>query len=265
MKIVIIGAGNLSYHLSVRLHQHKEIELLVVNHKKNTVLKKLSSLNIATQSCFNSIPNDADAYIIAIKDHYIKNITQLLHSKISTKKSTFIHTSGATDSTVLSMFKNYGVIYPLYSFLHTEENITWDNIPIYTIANNTTAKNTIHKISNYLNPHSVLKVNDKTKLQIHLLAVFGNNFINALLQATYEISKKNIHLYQNNFNLILQTIQKARNKNQKNIQTGPAVRFDKSSIEKHLLYLSRYPEIKKLYQCLSSYIQKNIAHEKHKK
>lgn len=264
MKIVITGAGNVGYHLAKRFNQYREINLLVINHMQNKVLEKLSNLGISTQHNFDSIPLDADAYIITVKDEYIKNTATLLKNKVS-ENSTVIHTSGAIESDVLQVFKNYGVIYPLHSFLHTEENLNWKNIPVYTIANNTTSANIIQKISKYLNPNNITEIDDKTKLQIHLLAVFGNNFINALLQCMYVLSQKNINLYQNNFNLILQTIERAKHKNPKELQTGPAVRFDNNSIEKHLLYLSEYPEIKKIYQCLTDYIQNNIANEQTKK
>lgn len=264
MKIFILGAGNVGYHLARKLYQYKELKVWVMNYRPNKVLEELAGMNITVLSNYDAIPVDGDVYIIAVKDQYIRSIAELLKGKVS-QNAVIVHTSGATESTILQGFANYGVIYPLHSFLYTEKNIDWINIPIYLVANHSHSMSIIRKVAAYLNSDNTSPIDDTTKLQIHLLAVLGNNFINALLHAMYVISEKNIDLYRNNFHLIVQTIERARHHHPAKFQTGPAIRFDTESIEKHLQYLSSHPEIKQIYQCLTHYIQNNIAHESDKR
>lgn len=61
--------------------------------------------------------------------------------------------------------------------------------------------------------------------------------------------------------LILETIAKAIELGPENSQTGPAVRYDLNTIEKHLELLSFSPELKSMYDLITksiiSYYKKN--------
>lgn len=273
MKIVVIGAGNLSYHLAKRLvhssEKGKTYPLYVVNHRDNFILQDLKNKGIECMVGLDNVPTNADTYIICVKDEHIREVALKLSNKIH-QKAVVIHTSGAIETAILNIFENYGVIYPLYSFTYLEKEMEWKKIPVYYIGNNEYSNNMIRNIAGILGSDSIHKIDDTRKLSIHLLAVLANNFTNALLHSIYTLSKKDkahqdILLYKDIFHLILQTIQRTENQNPAFLQTGPAIRLDKKTIEKHLRYLNDYPEMKAVYLSFTDYIQKIIANEVRKK
>lgn len=260
-KLVIVGAGNLGYHLALRLHQF--FNLSVINHRHNDITEELSNLKIPTIIDINNLPDDADVYIFCVKDHLIKDLTHSLFNKISAS-SVVLHTSGAVDSIILNHFSNFGVLYPLYSFTVSDKSLNWNNIPLFIIANNSYTQQTIKEIANHLNPDLIHFVDDATKLHLHLLAVMSNNFTNALLHSVYSICHKKNNLqqfYPYFIQFAISTIQRTHQKNPALFQTGPAIRQDHSSIEKHLQVLNEFPEIKNLYLAFNHYIQNCINNE----
>ena len=82
---------------------------------------------------------------------------------------------------------------------------------------------------------------------LHLAAVFVNNFTNHMLVQGREIALKAGFSFEILSPLIQETIAKALELGPENSQTGPAVRNDKNTIEKHLELLSFSPELPRIY------------------
>jgi predicted short-subunit dehydrogenase-like oxidoreductase (DUF2520 family) len=82
---------------------------------------------------------------------------------------------------------------------------------------------------------------------LHLAAVFVSNFTNHMLTEGKEIAVKAGFSFEILEPLIKETIQKAIDSGPENSQTGPAVRNDKNTIEKHLELLSFSPDLQKIY------------------
>jgi len=263
MKIVIIGAGKVGYHLAKQL-ENKAEELIIVNRRENEVTTKLQKEKLKIVIGIENIPKDKDVYILAVKDSVIPEVSNQLKD-IMLADSLIVHTSGAIESIVLKSFKNYGVVYPLYSFTFSEQKIDWNKIPIFYVPNNDTTDKKIYTICSKLNQQLTFKINDDQKLKIHLLAVLANNFTNALAHSIYQLSQpkdiKELNLMPLMMSFAIQTLQRIQNQSPAVLQTGPAVRKDTVSIEKHLNLLNNYPDIKELYQCFTTYIQNTIANE----
>jgi len=263
MKVVIIGAGKVGYHLAKQL-ENKVDELTIVNHQENEVTTKLQKEKFNIVIGIENTPKDKDIYILAVKDSVISSVANQLKD-IILADSLVVHTSGAIESSVLKAFNNYGVIYPLYSFTLSEPKIDWNKIPIFYISNNATTDKKIYSICFKLNHSFIFKITDEQKLKIHLLAVFANNFTNALAHSIYQLSQseeiKDLNLMPLMMSFAIQTLQRIQHQSPSVLQTGPAVRKDFVSIEKHLILLNNYPDIKELYQCFTTYIQNIIANE----
>ncbi|GAB4201974.1 MAG: DUF2520 domain-containing protein [Bacteroidia bacterium] len=261
--IVIIGAGNVGYHLAVGLckgYAQGSVRIQVVNRRDNAVTKKLEEKNIPVKIGLGDIPANADVYVICTKDDAIPEVAEILADKVS-EKSVVVHTSGAADSDVLKGFKNHGVLYPLYSFVYTEY-ADWSKILLFIVANNTYSVDTVQELAKNLHPQGYYIIDDKFKLHIHLLAVMSNNFVNALMYAIYHLSKElpdEFNIYEVMKDFSVQTIERMKHYNPADYQTGPAIRFDEKTIQKHLQYLNQYPEIKQLYLSFTQYIQTAIT------
>jgi predicted short-subunit dehydrogenase-like oxidoreductase (DUF2520 family) len=83
---------------------------------------------------------------------------------------------------------------------------------------------------------------------LHLAAVFVNNFTNHMLRTGKEIASMAGFSFEVLEPLVNETISKALDIGPENSQTGPAVRNDLNTIEKHLDLLSFSPEMQDMYR-----------------
>lgn len=98
------------------------------------------------------------------------------------------------------------------------------------------------------------QINSKQRKQLHLAAVYMNNFVNHCYSKAGEIMKDaamDRHLLDA---LMRETLEKAIDLSPENAQTGPAVRNDSKTIEKHLQMLDK--EDQEMYQSITKSIQK---------
>jgi hypothetical protein len=93
---------------------------------------------------------------------------------------------------------------------------------------------------------------------MHLAAVFCNNFVNHI----YVLMKEYCNKEGLDFNLLLPLIHETANRlnimDPLEAQTGPALRKDAETIEKHLPILDSYPSLKILYQSITQSIQQHV-------
>ena len=101
---------------------------------------------------------------------------------------------------------------------------------------------------------NVHAINSHQRKALHVAAVFVNNFTNYLYQLGNEICIENHVPFDILKPLILETAEKLLTLSPKEAQTGPALRNDTKTIEKHLDFLEN-PEYKNLYQLLTQSIQ----------
>ena len=130
LNIVIIGIGNVAYHISQSFQSNKNVNLLqVFNHRNSKEAKQFSkyfSCDLATD--YKSIHGNADIYIIAVKDDAIAEVAKNLSSLML--KGIVVHTSGSVDVSILkTISKNIGVYYPLQTF-YKNATIDWKKTPI---------------------------------------------------------------------------------------------------------------------------------------
>ena len=101
---------------------------------------------------------------------------------------------------------------------------------------------------------TVSLITDEQRADLHVAAVFVNNFTNALFGVGKEIlDKKNIP-FELLTPLILETAKKVQEHPPKKMQTGPARRRDQETIQRHLNLLNNNSTFQKIYQQLSELI-----------
>ena len=93
------------------------------------------------------------------------------------------------------------------------------------------------------------------RLQLHLAAVFANNFVNAMFVEAYQLLPKlNAEQEDLLFPLMKQTVMKLEKVNPLNAQTGPAKRKDQVVMGKHLELIKNQVKLKRVYQNMSELI-----------
>lgn len=253
--IVIIGTGNLASHLALFISQHSDLNLnQLFNHRKTkeaTLLAKQSNCDLVSK--YNEIVTEADLYIICVNDDSIEEVAKnLIPLKI---KNLVVHTSGSIDLlTLTNVSKQIGVFYPLQTF-SKNDFIDWKSTPILLEAN---SKTVFFKLKTFSSSFSTIikTVNSKERLGIHLAAVFGCNFTNALYAVSHQllkqaISKNNVKLLNP---ILQQTFNKMLNIGPIRAQTGPAKRDDKITMQKHLALLKTNKQLSSIYKSLSDLI-----------
>jgi len=254
--IVILGTGNLAKHLAEFISQHPQLNLIqLFNHRKTKEALSLAKKNkCPLVSNYTNILTNADIYFICVKDDSIKIVSKNIE-KLQLEHLV-IHTSGSAHLKELNkVSKHIGVFYPLQTF-SKDDHIDWKTTPLLLEANNPTAFKKLQAFSKLCSTQ-VKKVDSKTRLNIHLAAVFGCNFTNALFTASYQLfekalSKKEIKLLHP---ILQQSFHKMLTMGPLNSQTGPAKRNDIVTMQKHLVLLKSNKKLTSVYQIVSDLIQ----------
>lgn len=245
MKIVLIGSGKAGTVLGKACHLagFKVLQVYSRNSENARVLS--TALEAEPITRWEQITPDADLYILALPDTVLEN----LPSAFSIKKGVVVHTAGAVS---IQIFKtkhpNYGVLYPLQSLTNASEKTT--SIPLLIDANTPETMALLWDFAKTLSP-TVAIMGDEERLKLHVTAVWANNFTNHMYTIAYNLCKH----FQLDFSLLLpiieHTAQRLSTENPETFQTGPAIRGDKLTMEKHLHLMENFPEYQELYKQIS--------------
>lgn len=253
-KIVLIGAGNVGWHLGHALYDAGQEVVQVFSRKAENAAHLAKA--IGSQPChqLQQINANADLYICAVHDQAIPSVAEVLAAQIGSSKLV-VHTSGATPSEALAEhFPRYGVFYPLQSF-SKEKAVDFTKVPmcIFAKAEEDQAKllQLAHRIS-----QQVAVVNDEQRAGLHVAAVFVNNFVNQLFQIGYEICQDQQLPFEMLLPLMQETLDKVRENEPAKMQTGPAQRGDQATMERHLKRIEGRADWIKIYTLLSEIIAK---------
>lgn len=245
--ITIIGAGKVGSALALAFfNAGVKVDAIISRSGKSA-----ESLAKRVNSSWGDDLNThivSDFIILSTPDKEIENVAGKLSN---IQESVLLHTAGSYGTEVLASVecKGRGVLYPLQTFSSGRE-IDIRSVPILIEGNNSETEDAIFKLSGLISD-SVFILNYADRKQVHLSAVFVCNFVNHLLFAGEKIVQEASLPFSILDPLINETISKARELGPALSQTGPAVRNDKSTIEKHIDLLSFSPEFKDIYKALS--------------
>lgn len=248
-KIALIGAGNVATQLGLALKESKHTIVQVYSKQISSSETLAKLLKCEHTNIPEKIDRTADIYIIAVNDDAIIAVVKQL--KLSDQ--IVVHTSGSVDIKVLkSASKNYGVFYPLQTFSKTKK-AEFKNIPICLEANNTSTLKVLESIGKSIS-NNVQSINSEQRKTIHVAAVFACNFTNHFYSIASDIlqsQKLSLDILKP---LIEETASKIKNNSPAKMQTGPAIRGDKKTMEAHLKLISS-KEYKQLYKLVSKSIK----------
>ncbi|WP_426328312.1 Rossmann-like and DUF2520 domain-containing protein [Pedobacter sp. R-06] len=250
MKIVLLGSGNVATHLGKALKAKSEDVVQVYSPNLNHA-KLLADL-IAAEAVndLNEVKQNADLYIISVKDDAIETIAKSLKNV----NGLVVHTSGTTDIHILSsQVKKAGVFYPLQTFSKGKE-ISFENIPLCIEASDESQLTILNNLATKIS-RQVYQLGGEKRKVLHLAAVFACNFPNHLYALANKILSQNGLDFEIIRPLIAETADKVMSNLPENVQTGPAVRNDESTLNKHLSMLTDTPELQNIYQTLSDSIK----------
>jgi predicted short-subunit dehydrogenase-like oxidoreductase (DUF2520 family) len=256
-EIVIVGAGNVAWHLGKRLVECG-LRIAHVHARSESSARHLAKeLGCSSSQRLRDIPRQADLYLVMVNDAEIATVAKSLAGHID-KNSLLLHTSGATPAHVFQpFFERYGVFYPLQTFSKKRE-LDFSQVPLCLCTHRKDDFEPVFQLAKKLS-EKVYSVSDEQRLRLHLAAIYVNNFTNYLqyigesLLDEQGLSAEMLHPLQS------ETIAKLKELSAKEAQTGPAVRGDDPTIDRHLSQLDKHPNWRAIYQLLSDGIQKDLA------
>ncbi|MBB6239429.1 putative short-subunit dehydrogenase-like oxidoreductase (DUF2520 family) [Pedobacter sp. AK013] len=250
MKIVLLGSGNVATHLAKALKAKGEDVIQVYSPNLNHAKSLAVTIGAEGLNDLTEIERNADLYIISIKDDAIESVAKSLKNVTGL----VVHTSGTTDIRILSsQVKRAGVFYPLQTFSKGKE-VSFENIPLCIEANDESQLSILNTLAAKIS-HRVYELDGEKRKVLHLAAVFACNFANHLYTLANKILNQNGLDFEIIKPLIAETADKVMNNLPENVQTGPAVRADENTLNKHLSMLTDMPELQNIYQTLSDSIK----------
>jgi predicted short-subunit dehydrogenase-like oxidoreductase (DUF2520 family) len=252
--VSFIGAGNVASHLATGLFKKgMNIHQVWSRNSKNSVALA-SQVNAEVCEDLSQIKTNTDLFIISVKDDAMEHVLKQLPASIPA----IVHTSGSLPIQLLEgLSQNTGVLYPLQSF-NKDEVLDWNTIPICIEASNTDFSNRLSELAQLLSAH-VEYVESAQRVQLHIAAVFANNFTNYLFSMAYELVAQQNIPFSLLTPLIRQTAERLGNSDPFLLQTGPARRNDTELIKKHIALLSSNPEAAELYDFITQKIIKKTV------
>jgi predicted short-subunit dehydrogenase-like oxidoreductase (DUF2520 family) len=256
-KVVLIGAGRVAFHLAKAIsHSGRKIVQVYSRHLGNA--RELASPHrVAFTDDLSNLDASADIYIIAVSDDAIAGVA----NQLAVANKMVVHTSGSTPMDVLQAASSkYGVLYPLQSFAFHSE-IDFSKVPLCIEAADPKTEEGLMQLAESLS-HDVRQIDSETRMQIHIAAVFANNFTNFMYLMAQEILSEGKVDFDILRPLIEETTRKLQHQHPQEAQTGPARRADIGVIQKHLDLLRDHPEKQEIYKMLSQFIQEHFNQKK---
>jgi len=248
-KVVLVGAGKLANHLGPHLKKIGHDVVQVYNKTLSKAQNLAEKLSADAIDDLRNVDENADIYIIAVSDDAIAQIAK----ELNFVNGVVAHTSGTTGMEVLSGLDNYGVFYPLQTFSENAE-LDMHQVPVIYEANNEHALSKLRHLAMDISNKTAFLNSDERK-QLHVSAVFANNFTNHLWAVAQNILERNNIDQSLIVPLINETVNKIQSNPAKNMQTGPALRGDDTTTNEHLLALKDHPIQKGIYELLTHSIQ----------
>ncbi len=250
-KIVIIGCGNVAWHLAKQLQSLGGFSVVVYNHRANSSMSDFKSkLGCKTVVGLDKIDKDAAIYFICVSDKFIASVSKKIHCEKT--QTLILHTSGAAKiSEIKNAHPNTGVFYPLQTFSKAD-TLNWREIPILLEGSSAFAIKKLKDLGKIFSS-TIVFLDYKQRLRFHLSAVIVNNFTNALYVSASSMVGEEFKLLMP---LIRQTTAKLGKLEPLQAQTGPAKRKVTGVMKKHIALIPKQSGLKKIYKELSKLILK---------
>lgn len=230
MKIVILGSGNVATHLTLALSRQHNI-LTVYSRNRDNAEQLANKIKTKATNSIKEIPATADIYIIAVNDDAIGTVVDDLPQL----NGIVAHTAGSIPIEALNKFSNHGVFYPFQTF-SKDKDIDLSNVPILIEGNNAETFQKLNDLAVSVT-NKIYNVNSAQRLTLHISAVFACNFVNYFYHIAETLLKEADLPFELLLPLIDETAQKVHITSPLNAQTGPAIRNDRNTIQKHLKVL----------------------------
>src|SRR5436190_13469513 len=144
-KVVIIGCGNVAWHIAKHLHARGNFDIKVINHRPNHLLEEFAGqFECEVQEGFSK-EEKADLFFVCVPDRYISSVAKKIRSAAA--HPLIIHTSGSARINELQPSgMKCGVMYPLQTFSRKDE-VEWKQLPLIIEAKDAGTKKKLKNVA----------------------------------------------------------------------------------------------------------------------
>lgn len=253
--VVIIGSGNVAEAFARALPEcgFEVRQIFARNAERGAVVATLANCNHTSNP---EQITSADLYITAVSD---SAITPLLESLPLPEDAVVAHTAGSQPlDAIPSRFEHRAVIYPLQTFT-AGRRVDFGEVPLFVEAADKGLLSEIKSFASQLS-RTVIEADSHMRSQAHLAGVFVCNFVNHLYSMGEGLVQSAGVPFTILLPLIVETARKAvESGNPSAMQTGPAKRNDRTTLERHLRMLADEPQLQEIYEKLSQSIWKETS------
>jgi predicted short-subunit dehydrogenase-like oxidoreductase (DUF2520 family) len=251
--IAIVGSGNTATYFG-HLFKANGFRISSVSSRNHFTGQALADQLV---SPYREIPDtsDADLMLLCVSDDELA----ALSGSIQAGSCIICHCAGSIPMDVLNTHPLHGVIYPLQS-INKDIDMRDVRVPFLLEANEPLLLQELENLITVCG-QATYQVHSSLRLAYHTAAVFANNFTNAMMMASEQISEE-FHLDFNLLHPLLeQTFKKITHASPKEVQTGPARRNDQISMQRHLGLLAENKGLEALYRAVSLFIVNSFKEE----
>jgi len=248
LKVVIIGSGNVAQHLAKAIDATGQATLVQVYARHPEKLAHLFPEDRITASMENLA--NGDIYIISVTDDSIAEVS----TQLPFEGRLVVHTSGSVSLDQLDGKNRRGVFYPLQTFSKNKA-IDFSNVPLCLESEFENDHALLRTLADALSK-TVYSIDSKQRQALHVAAVFVSNFSNHMYALGDAICQENNIPFNVLNPLITETADKVNTLSPIQAQTGPAIRHDQNTIERHLDLLKDDNQ-RNIYKILTQSIQDN--------
>lgn len=249
-RIVIAGSGNVAEALAVAVHEHPALQLVQLVGRNAARLDAIAALTGNTPRTTDPAATaEADIYLVAVSDRAVGEVAAALRVPPG---AIVAHTAGCVPVDALPQPRR-GVLYPLQTFTRGRR-IDLSAVPLFIEGSSPEVTAALERFARQLSQR-VLPADSARRERIHLAGVLVNNFVNALYGMGAEAIGRVGLPFEVLKPLIAETAAKAAaTDTPAAVQTGPAVRGDRTTQERHAALLADDGLLTTIYQSISRYI-----------
>lgn len=250
----LFGASRVGIALAYHFHRAGYLPEFVWNRSEEGLNKALRWVPFKYESTsIKDFQGKSNWIIISVSDDAIESIAQKLADSVDNLNNVnAFHTSGFLCSEVLNPLKEKGCrtgsFHPVLSVPDIKTGIREMPSAVFTCEGEIDKE--LMKLAEKIGRKGVILTPEQKKL-VHVSSVFLSNYSVSLIAAVKELCEKK-GLSEDKATMILkglseQAVENGWSKPLAGALTGPIVRGDVKTIEKHLEFLDSYPELKELY------------------
>jgi predicted short-subunit dehydrogenase-like oxidoreductase (DUF2520 family) len=242
-KLVLLGAGNLAWHLGPALQDAGFTILQVCSRTENSARLLGERLGVEWITDPAGIDEEAGILVFCISDNAIPDLMCRIELRT---RPVLIHTAGSVSLDVFNgIAREYGVLYPLMTFTK-DRTLDLQKVPFCIEGNSEYSLALVERMARGIS-EKIYQINSEERKILHLGGIIASNFSNHMYHLAADFLSARGMDFEILKPLIMETTSKIMEMEPATAQTGPASRNDTDVIQDHADLLKDLPELQKIY------------------